>query len=304
MTILSNILSGLVLVATLVTPVVEGVCRIVSLSGGGSHGAFEAGVLQKLVEEPTWQPWDVHAGVSAGSLNIIGLLKDDYKTNLDTMHSLWANTKTSDIVELLVSQNSISGNQKIRKLINSAYGSMSGVSQTGGKSFHVGVTNLYTGAFVSLEVDPAKPNLEYILASTSIPVFFPPSAISPIEVYVDGGLQKNEMFLSTLQYCDSSETEFVIDMIFANREVEETKSKNWTLMNIALRSLELIANNFNNVYFKTISSCKIQKPRRTNVLVNTYMPPFDINIGTLDFDHGEYLWQLGYNNLTKETFYC
>lgn len=304
MTILSNIVTGLALITTLAIPLVEGVCRIISLSGGGSHGAFEAGVVQQLVETPGWKPWDVYTGVSAGSLNVMAFLKDDYKSNMESLHEMWSSTQTVDVVDLFASSNSISGNNKIRNLIYSGYDRFSGVSQTGGKSFRVGVTNLYSGTFVSLELDPSQPNLNNILGSVSIPVFFPPLAISPTEIYVDGGLQKNEFFLSTLQYCNKKETEFVIDMVFANVEIEDAETKNWTLWNVASRSIDLIAHDFDNMYFKTISSCKIQKTKGTIVQINMHMPPHDITVGTLDFDHGEELWQLGYHNVTTQTFYC
>eukprot|EP00948_MAST-09A_sp_MAST-9A-sp1_P001782 g1782.t1 len=51
-------------------------CRVVALSGGGDKGAYEAGVLNGLIkglQSPEAQ-WDVVTGISAGSINLGGLI--------------------------------------------------------------------------------------------------------------------------------------------------------------------------------------------------------------------------------------
>jgi len=49
-------------------------CRALVLSGGGTNGAWEAGVIWGLTHygDPTDYYYDVHTGVSAGSVNTIG----------------------------------------------------------------------------------------------------------------------------------------------------------------------------------------------------------------------------------------
>ena len=281
-------------------------CRMVSLSGGGSHGAFEAGVLANIIhEDPTWKPWDVHLGVSAGSLGVLGLLKDDYKTNMDVLHDIWSETKSKDILEPFASKNSLYGNDKIKSLLSNSYGRITG-SQTGG-FFVVGVTNLVSGSFTPLEVDSANPNLDYFLASTSIPVAFPPLAISEEEVFVDGGLQKNEFFLSSLKYCPKDSTSYEMDLIFANYEVEQDERGPWTLLEITKRSIDIIKEDFNNMYYKSVLSCSSSLTNSGKLLgltVNIFIPPSAISVSTLDFDHGEELWDLGFYNVTKTTIYC
>jgi predicted acylesterase/phospholipase RssA len=47
-------------------------CRALAMSGGGSFGAYEAGVLYGLVKNAKDKSdfaWDVMSGVSAGSIN-------------------------------------------------------------------------------------------------------------------------------------------------------------------------------------------------------------------------------------------
>lgn len=53
----------------------EGTCKALALSGGGSNGAWEAGVLWGLVNygTPSDFDYDVLTGVSAGSINAMAL---------------------------------------------------------------------------------------------------------------------------------------------------------------------------------------------------------------------------------------
>ena len=50
-------------------------CHALVMSGGGSNGAWEAGVIWGLVHygNPDDFKWDVVSGVSAGSINSIGI---------------------------------------------------------------------------------------------------------------------------------------------------------------------------------------------------------------------------------------
>jgi predicted acylesterase/phospholipase RssA len=50
-------------------------CNALVLSGGGSNGSWEAGVLWGLVHSgnPTDFEWDYVTGISAGSINTAGL---------------------------------------------------------------------------------------------------------------------------------------------------------------------------------------------------------------------------------------
>lgn len=278
-------------------------CKILSLSGGGSHGAFEAGVLDSLVHQPEFEPWDVYTGVSAGSLGIMTFLKDNFQENIVYTGQMWKNTRTTDVVDLLTSKNSISGNEKVRGLITGTYEKLRG-EPTRAK-FQVGVTNLVTESFLSLAIPPENPNLDYIMASTSIPVFFPPYELNENNVYVDGGLQKNEFILSANMYCPTDTRNVVMDLVFANYESEGGVGNGgveWTFIDIAKRSLNIIIGDFNNMFFKTLMECSDNPD--TNFQVNIYMPGFPIKVDVLDFDQGEYMWNLGRFNHTRVVKYC
>ena len=72
------------------------------MSGGGSNGAWEAGVLWGLVHygNPEEYKWDVVSGVSAGSINsaAIGVFAPGNEVNgTETLVHLWGNLKTEQI---------------------------------------------------------------------------------------------------------------------------------------------------------------------------------------------------------------
>ena len=51
-------------------------CTALALSGGGSHGAFEAGVLWGMLKNDVNKAkyeYDIVSGVSAGSINALGV---------------------------------------------------------------------------------------------------------------------------------------------------------------------------------------------------------------------------------------
>jgi predicted acylesterase/phospholipase RssA len=77
-------------------------CHALALSGGGSKGAYEAGVLWGLThyDDPTKYTWDVVSGVSAGSINVGGVCLWEVgqeKEMTEWLGDLWENLVDEDI---------------------------------------------------------------------------------------------------------------------------------------------------------------------------------------------------------------
>ena len=77
-------------------------CKAVALSGGGSNGAWEMGVLWGFTHygNPTDFAYDVVTGISAGSINAVQMM--GYPLGEEVAMSeagadLWNNLKTSDV---------------------------------------------------------------------------------------------------------------------------------------------------------------------------------------------------------------
>ena len=80
-------------------------CRVLLLSGGGSYGAFEIGVLSRLIDENPELDYDFIMGVSAGALNT-GLLSTaapgpaGFAQTVDEAKDLWLSTRNRDVWEV------------------------------------------------------------------------------------------------------------------------------------------------------------------------------------------------------------
>ena len=77
-------------------------CRALVLSGGGSNGAWEAGVLWGFLNygNPDDFAYDVVSGISAGSINAMAMAGTAVGTEKQVsqiVSDLWKNLKTSDV---------------------------------------------------------------------------------------------------------------------------------------------------------------------------------------------------------------
>ena len=159
------------------------------LSGGGSLGAIQVGMLQALLEEGI-NP-DLLVGTSAGALNaawIAGLPNCD---GVKELAGIWCRLRRQDIFPLspwagargLIGRtNHMIPNAGLRALIERhiRYERLEDAQVP----VHVVTTDLKTGRAVILSSGPAVPAL---LASTAIPGVFPPVTIGRREL-VDGGV--------------------------------------------------------------------------------------------------------------------
>ena len=80
-------------------------CHALVLSGGGAHGAYEAGVLYAFLNSKKSKAdfaYDVIAGASAGSINAIAMglfAVGDEIAMVEFMTDTWQNLKTNMIFE-------------------------------------------------------------------------------------------------------------------------------------------------------------------------------------------------------------
>lgn len=279
-------------VALVFASVAVGICsasNILSLSGGGSHGAFQGGVIQNLVE--SGKKWDTVTGVSAGGLNtgFLALFPQDEWKDLvaGKMRETWSNIHNDNLLHLSFDDTSIYSHTPVRKIIENVF-------NTSYKDInipaYVGVTDLISGQFKKIRL--TKDNvIEAMLATSSIPAVFPPVKIEGF-VAVDGGLQSNEIF----HFKDYEPIH--IDLIMCHPPDEIVKKK-WDLFNIILRSIDIIYHNYNNIAMKGFIDCKESKNT-----ITIYTPkPGSLSWNILDFNHGAEMWQIGYTSFDKNDYY-
>ena len=159
------------------------------LSGGGSLGAIQVGMLQALFEEGI-RP-DLLVGTSAGAVNAAWVAGHPHSEGAQELAAMWCGLRRQDIfpfsawagaLGLFGRTNHVIPNAGLRALIERhiPYERLEDASIP----IHVVATELKTGHAVVLSSGPAVPAL---LASTAIPGVFPPVTIARREL-VDGGV--------------------------------------------------------------------------------------------------------------------
>ena len=166
----------------------NGLCAFV-LSGGGSLGAVQVGMLKALLE--TGCRPDMLVGTSVGAVNAAWIGGHPDVDRVDELAGIWLSLRRGDVFPLnpfmsakglLGRSNHFIANDNLRKILeeNIPYRRL----EEARLPVHVVATELKSGRATILSSGPAIPAL---LASCAIPGVFPPVSIGRRE-YVDGGV--------------------------------------------------------------------------------------------------------------------
>ncbi|KAG8470079.1 hypothetical protein KFE25_008500 [Diacronema lutheri] len=279
-------------------------CRLLSLSGGGSWGAFEAGVLQRLiVERGEGFDYERILGVSAGSLNAALLATEapghaGLLAGSATLRKLWTDARTRDVWRF----KPLSLDERADKslLSNAPLGELLGRALAGRtirRNLTVGLTSLATGRPVVVdEAEIARAGgaqlVPLLLASSAIPVLFPPVHYNRT-LFVDGGIGSNVLTVHGVERCPNVPVQ--LDIINCLPLIGQ----------LALRSMQVLL----ETAFDHQLSFKCAPGERSNVLARIYSPRQGLGIvvpTVLDFDFGARLWQAGYEQSAApdEFYFC
>lgn len=215
-------------------------CRIVALSGGGDKGSYEAGVLHGLINglpAPEAQ-WDVVTGISAGSINLGGLISYELGDEADAADFL-VNTALS-----------LGKNDVYRRWIG---GALQGILFESGiydseplmktlkhllpgpfyRRYVIGATSYLSGSLVTWnETLPASDVPTALRASAAIPGIFE-SVKFQDDLFGDGGIKEGINILDGIERCleittDLSEisVDAVLAMNYDASDAETSQVKN------------------------------------------------------------------------------
>ena len=294
------------------TTVIAKSCRILSLSGGGSHGAFQAGVIKKLHDQGL--TWDIITGVSAGSFNtaFLGLFsQEDQDLGVELMQNTWLNM-TSDNVYTWnwnpIYDQSILDNSPLNRTIYTLVNRYGGIAK---RDIIMGSTNLNTGLlelFNRSDFNSVNRTTSIIMASSSIPVIFPPFYFDN-NYYVDGGVYSNELVFPGIEYClDRGYKNITIDAIVCSPPIDQISNKEIysdTIIGIASRTYDIMSNVvFNHQLY---SICNNKKNIKMILPMYIYKPLTQYPGSLLDFDKNDLLtmFKMGYTLPNPEPIkYC
>ncbi len=275
-------------------------CRILSMSGGGSHGAFEAGVIENLVDQGI--KWDVIAGVSAGSLNSAFLGRyDDFNNGSNHLRDIWYNLKNSDVYKIRPNRLNLLNSEPLRNTINKNLE----LTQYNTSIYPtlIGLTNIQNGKFNIENIINQENITNILMGSSAIPIVFPPIEVND-QYYIDGGTDCNEIISQGINYClNQEETDITMDLILASSPYMKFNNKNPTNMIQYLEGvIKIIFNNYNDMTYKLLNVCHYSKKIAD---INLYFPQENIDVSILDFNQGEKIYNLGLDYFTLEKHqYC
>lgn len=284
-------------------------CNILSLSGGGAHGAFQAGVLKWLNEQGS--RWDIITGISVGSLNGAMIsLYDPSEQNIaiNKIQKLWFNITADKVYKWSwnsIWNNSIYSNEPLNNYLSYI---VHDVNSNAKRDILVGATSLNTGnitVFSKNDFIGANNILDIIMASTSIPVYFPPRFFRD-EYFIDGGTFTNVLINSAVKLCYLKGLNNInIDVILANVLIDKIKNEEINKMNIfkiAYRTLKIFNNVISN--HELYTDCDNSKNKYP---MNIYKPHKSLPYELLDFNHKDIvsMFNSGYStNVPTKTWYC
>ena len=199
--------------------------NVLAISGGGSYGAFDVGVLHGWTDSGTRPVFDVVTGISTGALiatfAFLGPQYDEF------MRDSYVNSRADDVYEMrwylsIMNSDSIARSTPLMKRIDAAITPKVleeiAKAHAKGRRLYVGTTNLDTRRFVVWDMGaiasagtPEALELyrRIILASASVPAFFPPVLIDidvdgqkHQELHVDGGTTSAVFVPMAMIKCD------------------------------------------------------------------------------------------------------
>jgi NTE family protein len=240
-----TILVILLLYCTLCNSISIESCNILSLSGGGSFGALEIGILSSVTNSHLHH-YKLMTGVSVGGLNV-GYLSyfRDINEGIDKLRDIYINMKDDDVYRFnFIERNRLSfyDTTPLRNTIKK-------ILQPLGKQVIpaiVGSSNLYTGYMdiFNLEDYNLEEKVKVLMTTSAIPIVFPPIELNN-SLYVDGGIISNSIIngVEHTVKCDTYE----ITYISTATPLEEDGTNNITnIYDYTKRVLEVVKYDFNN----------------------------------------------------------
>ena len=274
--------------------------KILVLSGGGSRGSFEMGIVSKLISEGKGG-WDLITGVSAGSLNTSYLStidKNNEMQNIQEFKRLWSDLKNKDVFqsEYFINGLSMYNSDKFKQKIVEIYKDKKPI-----RPIMISATSLSKGQSVIFDNDDILNYgfVDVIMSSSTIPILFQPYSFLD-DMFIDGGFTSNVLLYEAVNYCfkNYSSEEVQIDIIVCGKKLDpETINKDNISFKILLNRIKDIITQ-QVEYFELLKNIKFP----CKIKATVYEEKHDSPISFLNFDCGEKLFDDGFNFTNVETY--
>jgi predicted patatin/cPLA2 family phospholipase len=264
-----------------------------SFSGGGAFGAVEIGIAKRLIETDI-KEYDIYTGISAGALNA-GFLS--YFTNINdginSAENIYKGIHNKMIYKLLPTTSVSLLNTE--PLFNTLFNVINNMS--GAPVIHtlIGATNLYSGNLdiYSFEDNDDLNKVYLMMSSSAIPGMFPPIRYNG-NLYADGGTLSNELLQveHNGQYINITFITPYEGYLYDDTPIN-------SLTDMIKKTLMIVKSNFNNPMAIINQNCKNPIGE-----INKYFVDPSVLEGhsILNFDNGQQLIDIGYNNIQHKKY--
>jgi NTE family protein len=278
-------------------------CNILSLSGGGSFGALEIGILSSVMSNNDLD-YKLMTGISVGGLNV-GYLSyfTDINIGINKLKDIYINMKNDDVYQFNFIEKSRLSFYDTTPLRNTIRKILLPLNK---QVIHaiVGSSNLYTGYMdiFNLEEYSMEDRINILMTTSAIPIVFPPIELNN-SLYVDGGVISNSIIngIDHVVKCDT----YNITYISTSSPLETDVRNNITnIYDYTKRVIEVIKYDFNNELAEIKNFyCSPKSTNNMNIININYCYPTYNNLykySILDFTKGEELFTIGqiHNNCT------
>ncbi|CAG9329564.1 unnamed protein product [Blepharisma stoltei] len=283
-------------------------CYAVSLEGGGSYGAFEAGSLWQIAyTAPVNISWDVVTGVSTGALNAGGVAQfkpGNEKAMADFLVNTWLTLNGSSsvyveweggLLEGILFQRGLYNTKPLVNTLHQKY--IYGVN----RNVTVGSTNLDTGIYGQFNESLGLEGLlTAITCSACPPWYFPPVNFQG-STWVDGGVMINQDVFAAVERCLDvvpSQSQITVDLIFDCMPYTLPPETNMTTLDVLKRVHDINGYDGQMWFYYNAMAAWPDVNYRYVVFPSVNMPG---GIVPLDFNQTNLEWevQLGKNDTEK-----
>ena len=267
--------------------------RALVLSGGGSKGAFEVGVLQRLMGDEQID-YDLLCGTSVGAINASYLAQTPLGRPREAaakLRALWDTVSTDKVRKRWFPfgnaeafwKTSVYDSEPLHKWIRA--GLDVGAVRASGRRLRIVSVSLGTGeTFVANEQTPDLP--EWVIASSAFPVMLTPASIGG-DLWTDGGL-RNVTPLGEAIRAGADDIDVVLSSDpFAKLPFDVQGAH--AIPQILLRSIDIMNGEVSRADLR-IAGLKNDlsqlRPEYRKVKIRLFQPTEPLPFDSLDFDPG------------------
>ena len=262
------------------------------LSGGGTHGAYQVGVLKRLLVDEE-NHYDIVAGVSVGAINAAGIAQFKKGQELlchKYLDDLWRTVDNSTVWKhhfppymAALWKPGLYSTEPLRKFLTQHMDTDKILES--GKKLRVAAVSLTSGAWKVWNEDD-KDLLEGVMASSAFPGMFDAITVGD-EQYTDGGVRTVTPLKDAI---DAGATE--VDVILTEYPEFDIVPNNLKTLKVLLRSLNIM---MNEVVENDLKVCALKNNVEgyRKIKLRVFRPSERLSGPSLDFDPKNIRYELG-----------